>query len=104
MPPYQQIARQIREDIQAGRLAPGHRIPSETELRNQYGVCRMTARRAIAVLRAEGAIYTVQAEGSFVGPRSARRHRPLRRSDQVAADLREQIRTAWSAARASPPR
>ncbi|SDH83582.1 DNA-binding transcriptional regulator, GntR family [Sinosporangium album] len=93
MPPYRQIANQIKADIQAGRLAPGQPVPSEAELCGRYGVCRVTVRRAMALLRAEETVYTVRAEGSYVGPRTIPRHRPWRRSEQVAAGLREQIRT-----------
>jgi len=58
-PPYgtathRQIAAVLRDEIHTGRLRPGDRLPSETTLQQQYGVARLTARRAVDVLRAEG--------------------------------------------------
>lgn len=53
-PIYVQIARVLRDDIQAGRLRPGQSIPSERHLAGQFGVARETAKRAHDLLRAEG--------------------------------------------------
>ena len=49
-----QVAADIEADIDAGRLAPDTRLPSEAELAAQYGVARVTVRRAIAQLRDRG--------------------------------------------------
>ncbi|MEV0282474.1 GntR family transcriptional regulator [Streptomyces sp. NPDC050610] len=65
-PPYQQAADAIRDDITAGRLKPGERLPSNRELEERFGVANMTARSALRVLRDEGLIYTVQGRGSYV--------------------------------------
>ncbi len=51
---YKQLAAILRRDILTGRLKPGHRLPSETSLQQQYGLARLTVRRAVAMLRAEG--------------------------------------------------
>ncbi len=45
------------------------RLPSEIELSQQYGVARMTVRRAVAQLRDKGLVVTVHGRGSFVAPR-----------------------------------
>ena len=42
------------------------RIPTESELVETYEVARSTARRAVAALREEGLVYTVQARGTYV--------------------------------------
>lgn len=88
---YLQIA-----DIIRGRIAdlgPGSRVPSETEIQQEFGVARTTARRAIHVLREEGHIYTVQGEGTFVGPPSdaPRAPRQIPMFQQIAEDLVEKI-------------
>jgi DNA-binding GntR family transcriptional regulator len=67
--PHRQIAAWLRERIEAGEFPPGRRIPSETEIVQETGVARTTARRAIKLLRDEGVIYTVAARGSFVATR-----------------------------------
>ena len=63
-----QVARDIEADIEAGRIAPDTRLPSELELAEQYGVARLTVRRAIAMLRDNGKVITVHGRGSFVPP------------------------------------
>jgi GntR family transcriptional regulator len=48
------------------RLDP---LPSESTLVQEHGVSRGTARRAVAVLRDEGLVFTVPQRGTYVGPR-----------------------------------
>ena len=47
-----QVAADIERDIDAGKLAPDTRLPSEMELSAQYGVARVSIRRAMELLRA----------------------------------------------------
>ena len=63
-----QVAADIEADIDAGRLAPDTRLPSEAELADQYGVARITVRRAIAQLRDRGKVVTVHGRGTYVVP------------------------------------
>lgn len=65
-PPYQHAADELRREIKAGRYKPGEQLPSYRELQERFGVANMTARSALAVLRDEGLIYTIQGRGSFV--------------------------------------
>ena len=53
---------------EAGRIAPDTRLPSEVDLSQQYGVARMTVRRAVAQLRDLGLVVTVHGRGSFAAP------------------------------------
>ena len=48
----QQIADQIRESILSGDLAAGHRLPSEVDLAEEYGVSRGTVRETMKILAA----------------------------------------------------
>ncbi len=61
-----QVAADIEAEIDAGTLAPDTRLPSELELSQQYGVARITVRRAMAELRERGKIVTVQGRGTYV--------------------------------------
>lgn len=63
---WEQVADDIRADIQSGSLPPGSRLPSELELAEQYGVARVTVRRAIAELRTEGLITIMRGRGTYV--------------------------------------
>ena len=70
VPVATQVARDIEADIRTGRLAPDTRLPSEIDLSQQFGVARMTVRRAVAQLRDKGLVVTVHGRGSFVAPRA----------------------------------
>jgi GntR family transcriptional regulator len=71
-PYYQRIARDLREQIRRGELAPGAQIPTEAELMKQYGRSRSTVRNALDVLKSAGLIDGDSTRGNFV-----RKHRPL---------------------------
>lgn len=64
-----QVAADIEADIDGGELAPDTRLPSEAELAVQYGVARVTVRRAMELLRDRGKVVTVHGRGSFVTPK-----------------------------------
>jgi DNA-binding GntR family transcriptional regulator len=63
---YEQLAARLRADILTGRLQPGQRLPSERDLEQTYGIARLTVRRAIAVLRAEGLVVARHGHGVLV--------------------------------------
>jgi len=64
--PYRQLADIIRQRITTGQLPLGSRI-TESDLTEEFEVARNTARRALAVLRDEGLVYTVPQRGTYVG-------------------------------------
>jgi len=70
VPVYIQVAAILRRRIQKGQLGPDDRLPSESELIEQFGVGRKTARSAVKVLRDEGLVYTISQRGSYVAPPS----------------------------------
>jgi DNA-binding FadR family transcriptional regulator len=63
---YEHVARRIMQDIRAGLLAPGQRLPSERELARQMEVGRSSVREAIGVLQVDGIVETRPGSGSFV--------------------------------------
>jgi GntR family transcriptional regulator len=69
MPPYQQIAADLRARIESCELAPGDMMPSITRLAQEYGVAKGTAVKALDVLRREGLTRTVAGWGTFVAER-----------------------------------
>ncbi len=68
-PLYQQLAAILRAQIASGELQPGRPIPSEETLAQRYGIARLTARRAVGLLRDEGLVRHVVGRGTFVLPR-----------------------------------
>jgi GntR family transcriptional regulator len=64
--PYVQIADDLRDAIRTGDYEPGAQLPATRELIDKYGVASTTAQRALALLRTEGLVYSVQGRGTFV--------------------------------------
>jgi GntR family transcriptional regulator, transcriptional repressor for pyruvate dehydrogenase complex len=56
----------LKDKILAGDLAPGAKLPSESELIEEYAVSRTVVREAVSRLQAEGLVETFQGRGSFV--------------------------------------
>jgi DNA-binding GntR family transcriptional regulator len=69
-PLYRQLADVIAAQIEAGELQPDRPIPSETRMAEEYGVARLTVRRAVRELQERGLVFTVRGKGSFVVDRS----------------------------------
>jgi GntR family transcriptional regulator len=65
-PLFAQVRDALRGEILAGRLGPGDRLPSESELIARFGVSRITVRQALAELQAAELVQTVNGKGSFV--------------------------------------
>ena len=63
LPLYEQVRRKILSEIEAGRLAEGSFLPPELELCATYGVSRITLRRAVGELCAEGLLLRQQRLG-----------------------------------------
>ena len=69
---YQQLAAILRAQIASGELEAGRPIPSEESLAQQYGVSRLTARKAVHLLRDEGLVRHAIGRGTFVTPENQR--------------------------------
>ena len=63
---YEQIARQLLDEIRHGKYRRGDMLPSEKELILQTGVSRITVREALKTLAEMGVIETRKGKGSFV--------------------------------------
>ncbi len=69
IPLYYQLQEAISDWIADGIFKPHDRLPSENELRDQYGVSRNTAQKALKALVDKGSAYRVQGRGTFVADR-----------------------------------
>jgi len=65
-PLYQQLQRAVRDAIENHVLAPDDALPSERQLAEDFAVSRITVRRAIEGLVAEGLLVSRQGSGNFV--------------------------------------
>jgi GntR family transcriptional regulator len=65
-PMYRQIADDLQQKIESGKLGHGSQLPTEIELREDYGASRNTVRDAVKWLVARGLVETRQGHGTFV--------------------------------------
>ena len=70
-PIYAQIISNIKDQITAGILHTGDRLPSVRELASQLTINPNTIQRAYRALEAEGWIVTVPGKGCFVSANSS---------------------------------
>ncbi len=68
IPLYHQLEQELRARIAAGEFKAGEALPTEERICLQYGVSRITVRRALDALIAEGLITKRRGVGSFVTP------------------------------------
>ena len=66
LPLYEYLYRRIREDILAGKLTAGERLPSKRALAEHLHLSVITVEGAYAQLEAEGYLYTLPKRGFFV--------------------------------------
>lgn len=66
LPYYQQLYDILRRQITSGQWKPGDRLPSESELIDQYAVSRIVVRQAFDMLVNEGWVYRRRGRGTFV--------------------------------------
>ena len=99
-PRYRQIAAELRSAIERGEYPPGTRLPGENALMQDYGVARMTARQALAVLINEGLAVSRKGAGVFV-----RTFRPIVRNGiaHLEAERWSSGKAIWSAHGSSSP-
>jgi GntR family transcriptional repressor for pyruvate dehydrogenase complex len=64
---HEVVLRRIEEDLAAGRITLGQRLPGERQLAEQLGVSRPSVREAIRVLEAMGIVRTAAGSGAAAG-------------------------------------
>src|SRR5215470_13602918 len=66
MPAYRWLYTSVRDEILAGRLRPGARLPATRDLASRYALSRGTVVTAFEQLRAEGYIDGTIGSGTYV--------------------------------------
>ncbi|GAB6262459.1 histidine utilization repressor [Photobacterium sp. CCB-ST2H9] len=84
-PRYQQIKDYLDQKIQSREWPPGHKIPTEIELSEQFEVSRMTANKAIKELVNEGFLERTPRLGTFVCNKKA--ESPLMEIRNIATEV-----------------
>ncbi|QYK41103.1 MAG: GntR family transcriptional regulator [Paracoccaceae bacterium] len=76
-PLYLQLHRRIAQGIAEGRLKPGDSLPPERDMAALTGLSRVTIRKAVQALVADGALTQRRGSGTFVAPRVERLEQAL---------------------------
>ncbi len=66
LPLYQQLHRALRAAIDSDVLRPDDALPSERQMAAELGVARITVRKALDALAAEGRVISRQGAGNYV--------------------------------------
>ncbi len=66
VPLYHQLELQLKAAIEEGVYRPGDRLPTESELQQQFQVSRVTVRTALKRLEEDGLITSRRGSGTFV--------------------------------------
>jgi GntR family transcriptional regulator len=82
---YREIADDLRRRIEGDEYVAGRLLPSESELSAQYSASRVTVRKALEGLKAEGLVDARQGFGWFVAADPF--HQPLARLHTLEAQL-----------------
>lgn len=86
-PIYLQIADYIGDQILAGTLAPGARVPSARDLARDVAVTPNTVTRACVLMQDQGIIENRRGIGYFVRPDAQCRTRQVRKQEFVDQSL-----------------
>jgi len=99
---FQVIADDIRQRVAVGDFKPGQRLPAWEDIERDFGVSRITVKRAMDELRHQGLVRTVQRGGTFIAdqPPSLWRYAVAMRStprSRFELALHSVLRDAWPA-------
>ena len=84
---YHQIAAELRARVEAGEYPAGRLMPSESEMSAEFGVSRVTVRKALELLREDGLVDARQGFGWFVAGETVRQ--PLARLSTIEDQMRD---------------
>ena len=74
---HEQVSRQLRDDLTAGRYGDEGRLPSEAQLARRFSVSRPTVARALQSLVEEGLVERRAGSGSFAKLGGSNKHAAL---------------------------
>ena len=93
LPLYQQLQRALRKAIEIQLLGPEDALPAERDLASDFNVSRITVRKALDGLVAEGLLVRRQGSGNFVSTRVQKNFAKL---TSFSEDMRARGRTPRS--------
>jgi GntR family transcriptional regulator len=94
-PLYQQMQDALRRGIEAGALRPQEALPPERDIAVEFGISRITVRKAIDGLVADGLLTRRQGAGTFVGGRVEKQFSKLTSFSEDMAARGRTARSEW---------
>lgn len=97
-PLYVQLHRLIAEAIATGRLKPGDSLPPERELAAMTGLSRVTVRKGVEALVADGQLVQKRGSGTFVAARVERLEQALSMLTSFTEDMQRrgmEVESHW---------
>jgi GntR family transcriptional regulator len=95
-PLYLQLQRRIAGAIAEARLKPGDSLPPEREMATMTGLSRVTVRKAVQALVADGVLVQRRGSGTFVAPRVERLEQALSLLTSFTEDMARRGRSVES--------
>jgi GntR family transcriptional regulator len=68
VPPWRQVAGELRRQILAGEIPAGRPIPSKRTAKQEWGIAGNTYEKVVSLLKAEGLVRTSPGMGIYVVP------------------------------------
>ena len=87
VPLYHQLKEVLLSSLKGGEFEPGTPLPTEATLVTQFGISRITVRRAMSELEQEGHIYRLPGKGTFIS--ESKISRGLTGLTSFAEDMKE---------------
>lgn len=97
-PLYLHLSRRIADRIAAGDLQPGASLPAEREMAALTGLSRVTVRKAVQALVAQGKLVQRRGSGTFVAPKVERLEQALSQLTSFSEDMARRgriVRSVW---------
>ncbi len=92
---YQRLARSLREAIERGLVKPEEALPAERDLATDFAVSRITVRKALDALVAEGLLVRRQGAGTFVAGRVEKQFAKLSSFTEDMAARGRAVTSEW---------
>ncbi|MDX5350129.1 MAG: GntR family transcriptional regulator [Paracoccaceae bacterium] len=105
-PLYLQLQRRIADAMARGVLPPGSGLPAERDIAAMTGLSRVTVRKAIEALVAQGALIQRRGSGTFVAPRVERLEQALSLLTSFTEDMARRgksVESVWISRSVQPP-
>ena len=105
-PLYLQLQRRIADAMARGVLLPGASLPAERDIAAMTGLSRVTVRKAIEALVAQGALVQRRGSGTFVAPRVERLEQALSLLTSFTEDMARRgksVESVWISRSVQPP-